>query len=87
MPNTIVKRVEIEPSLETSIKYGLSENPFLQRGRNGGRSNIVQEILGLLGSLDSERRAAVLDVLGEMVQMEEKGVEREMGGEGGKGNV
>ncbi|MDO4582872.1 MAG: hypothetical protein Q4D62_02100 [Planctomycetia bacterium] len=49
--------------------------------------NIEQEIWGLLRSLDSERRAAVLDVLGEMVQMEEKGVERKIGEEGGKGNV
>ena len=71
-----------EPSLETSIKYGLSENPFLQRGRNGGRLNIEQEIWGLLRSLDSERQTNVLGVLEEILK-----AEREIGKEGGKGNV
>ncbi|MDO4585048.1 MAG: hypothetical protein Q4D62_13200 [Planctomycetia bacterium] len=80
-------RVEIEPSLETSIKYGLSENPFLQRGRIGGRLNIEQEILELLRSLDSERMKEVLGVLGNIVEMEKMGVGRKTREEGGAGNV
>ncbi|MDO4585612.1 MAG: hypothetical protein Q4D62_16140 [Planctomycetia bacterium] len=50
--------------------------------------NIEQEILALFRLLDSERQTNVLEVLGEILRstMEEMGVERKIGEEGGAGN-
>ena len=68
---------------------GFSESLTPSGGRIGGRLNIEQEILALFRLLDSERQTNVLEVLGEILRsaMEEMGVERKIGEEGGEENV
>ncbi|MDO4585060.1 MAG: hypothetical protein Q4D62_13270 [Planctomycetia bacterium] len=78
----------LHPLREHPSFYGFSESLTPSGGRIGGRLNIEQEILELLRSLDSERQTNVLEVLGEILRstMEEMGVERKIGEEGGAGN-